>query len=373
MNFQPGTLKNTPQDICLIRTDASEKIGMGHFYRCLALSALMEKYGFLPCFVVKYITNSIPSILNDRQIRYIVMPEHTSWDKEIKILEGHFRERPAAVLLDMSHSLTFSDLDGFSGYTKALRRVSPVSLLIDGFKTSALIEQVEMDVDIVVTPYYCAETLLPNSEKGFLHLAGHEYMVFPPEYTYARDLKRKIGDNAEKVLVTFGGSDPYGITMLALQGLNLIRDRVLDLHVVIGPNYNSNLRRSIGQIIHCLPHKITVIESPSSLAESVTWCDLAISASGLTKYELALTGTPAILISIDREHSEINNIFDKAGTSLHLGAYFNLTAEKVKDAVMSILNSKQYREGMSYNGLHLMGMDGADSILINMRRLCDEK
>ena len=366
-------MKNTPQDICLIRTDASEKTGMGHFYRCLALSDLMEKYGFLPCFAVKYITDSIPSILSEKQIRYITMPAHTSWDKEIEILEEYFQERPAAVLLDLSHSLTFSHLDGFSDYTKALRKVSPVSLLIDGFKTSALIEQVEMDVDIVVTPYYCAETLLPNSETGLLRLAGHKYMVFPPEYAYARDLNRKIADNPDKVLVTFGGSDPYGITTLALRGLDLIRDRVLDIHVVIGPNYAPEFRNEIREIIHSFSHNITVIESPPSLAESMTWCDLAISASGLTKYELALTGTPAILISIDREHAEINNIFDKAGTSLHLGRYSNLTAEKMKDAVLSVLNSKQQREEISYNGLHLMGMDGADSILINMRRLCDER
>ena len=198
----PKTCKGISNDLCLIRTDASEKTGMGHFYRCLALSPSMEKYGFLPYFAVKYITDAIPSILNDRQIPYILIPEKTVWDEEVEIIIKNLQARPTTTILDMAHYHTFSDINGFSGYTKALRKISSVIALIDGFKTTALIDKVEMDIDMVITPYYCAEKFSPNKEKCFLHLVGHEYTIFSSEYARARNPKRKIADQAKKVLVT---------------------------------------------------------------------------------------------------------------------------------------------------------------------------
>ena len=93
------------------------------------------------------------------------------------------------------------------------------------------------------------------------------------------------------------------------------------------------------------------------------WCDLAVSTSGLTKYELAATGTPAILLSHDSAHAQNNRPFAALGTALDLGEAAGLSTATLAEALGVLLNDAARREEMSRRGRAAVDGAGAARII----------
>lgn len=51
----------------------------------------------------------------------------------------------------------------------------------------------------------------------------------------------------------------------------------------------------------------------------------AVSSSGLTKYELAMMGTPSLQISFSEQYAYINQYFVCYGSARHLGVFDKVT------------------------------------------------
>jgi spore coat polysaccharide biosynthesis predicted glycosyltransferase SpsG len=94
------------------------------------------------------------------------------------------------------------------------------------------------------------------------------------------------------------------------------------------------------------------------------WCDLAIAASGLTKYELAATATPALLFSIDAFHHESNRSFAATETAIDLGTH--VTAGKIADEVAQLLRDPKLRTKLSTNGRQTIDGHGVQRLLIEL-------
>ena len=77
---------------------------------------------------------------------------------------------------------------------------------------------------------------------------------------------------------------------------------------MLGPLIDVALADSVRDACNASHHNYEVVVSPPDLLEYMRWCDVAIATSGLTKYELAASGTPAIIFSIDNEHHEAKGI-----------------------------------------------------------------
>jgi UDP-2,4-diacetamido-2,4,6-trideoxy-beta-L-altropyranose hydrolase len=356
---------------CFLRTDADEITGFGHFSRCSALARKMGAFDFQPVFVVKHCADTILSTLDQSCIPFIMIPRNASWEEEAQFLAEAAQGSSTAIILDISHSYTLGDMEGIGAYTKRLSDIFRVVVLLDGLARGALITLAAPEADLVVTPYCGARNLSPNGERGFHHLTGPGFMVFQNEYTEVRNNNRPIAGSGRKVLVTFGGSDPQSITLLALQALSMITEMELEIRVVIGPAFKDRLKSDIKKAAEGIIHKVTFRSSPATLAREMVWCDLAISSTGLTKYELALTGTPAVFLSIDEEHHFVNREFNNAHTGVDLGLYTRLTPDDVKTAVLALLDDAALRYTMSRNGLNLVDLHGAEQILSQIRRLYD--
>jgi len=167
---------------------------------------------------------------------------------------------------------------------------------------------------------------------------------------------RKI---ANRIFLTCGGSDPTHLTIKILAGLELLQTPV-EVQVAIGPLFSQALIRAIHAAAISPTHKIELLHAPDELVESMLWCDLAVSTSGLTKYELAATGTPSILVSIDSFHERANRPFAKKGSAYSLG--FKFTKEKLAKEVELLLENHQKRAAMTKIGTSLVDGGGTGRI-----------
>lgn len=110
-----------------------------------------------------------------------------------------------------------------------------------------------------------------------------------------------------RVLVTFGGEDPAGLTEKTVRAL--VRHRLLEpgaLTAVKGP-----LFRQLS-----VPEGVSVLESPRDLRERLAEFDLVITSFGITAYEAVAAGTPIVLINPGALHRRLSRRsgFPEAGT-----------------------------------------------------------
>jgi len=353
--------------LLVFRTDASETTGMGHFFRCLSLAKYALKADEEVHFVFKDVSENVSLILADYGISADVIDPQTTWEQEIRFLQANIKKKSKIFILDIAHYKTFSELQGIGEYTTSLRNEGFLAV-IDGFKRTSFIDnEFFLDLDMLIAPYLDAKVKKESVREGINYLMGTEYMVFQEEYeTYSKN-QCLIPASASKILITFGGSDPFEITVKAINALQKINVCSLEVVVVVGPGFSSSLKKMIHKLTQINSHSWNVIYSPPTLASWMDWCDLAIGTTGLTKYELALMGVPSVFLSIDLDHAEMNKDFEQTKTGLHLGVHNEVTAHQLSISVQTLLDNQSERKQMSRNGLKLLDCNGSERILNALR------
>ena len=350
-----------------VRVDADARIGMGHLVRC---RTLIESLAGEP-FAVTLATKRLPARYNwpaaDDGIVHLVIPPDLDWTAEAGFLAGQ-AESFDAVILDISNRYAFQAPDDVGAFIQRVRECSKI-VLFDGLGNDALLQKISVPVDILVTPY-AGSTPAPfvGAVDGFIHLSGPAYYLFSPAYLECRGRKPTIRQDARRVLLTFGGTDPRGLTTKAIAALNGIDDRQLNVRVIIGPAFSRSTREQVEAEIRQSRHIFQVEIAPDSLAGAMQWADLAVASTGLTKYELALCGTPSIQMSIDTKHAEVNQAFAATGAARDLGVCDAVSPEMLRDGVLSVLDDRQSRQAMSRRGQRLVDGGGNRRFLAVLRR-----
>ena len=98
--------------------------------------------------------------------------------------------------------------------------------------------------------------------------------------------QRRIAETAQRILVTFGGTDPANLASRfsrVLAGLDLD----LEIRVIVGP----------GAEAVEMPAGISVATDITSMAAEMVGADLVVTSAGRTVYEAALCGTPVVALA----------------------------------------------------------------------------
>jgi len=158
---------------------------------------------------------------------------------------------------------------------------------------------------------YLIDSLPADKNRSHPNLSCLSFLDLPPE-----GLRRKNGlvYPFRKILITFGGEDPAGLTLSLLRAVARSRPffdclgcAETVLTVVVGPAFSQETREvldnpeSIGQ--H-LP-EIRILLSPEKLKETLHQHDLVITSFGLTCFESLAAGVPVILFNPSRYHRDL--------------------------------------------------------------------
>jgi spore coat polysaccharide biosynthesis protein SpsF len=155
------------------------------------------------------------------------------------------------------------------------------------------------------------------------------------------------------LLVTMGGSDPFGLTLRAARALALL-DPVFRARFVIGPGMAD--RTAVARQVVALHRNFETIEGADDLATEIAGADLALTAFGVTAYELAAQGVPAVYLGLSADHAESASAFERAGMGLSLGVADDVADETIARTVWKTLNDAPRLREMRAAGL--MTIDG---------------
>ena len=180
---------------------------------------------------------------------------------------------------------------------------------------------------------------------------------------------RKAGGRLS-LLVTMGGSDPFGLTLRCARALALL-DPVFRARFVIGPGMAE--RSAVARQVVKLNRNFETIEGADDLGPEIARADLALTAFGVTAYELAAQGTPALYLCLDEDHAASAGAFEAAHMGASLGIAADATDETIARAVSRLLNDAGRRRDMRAAGLMTIDGNGPARIAADLARALEAR
>ncbi|MGR9073098.1 MAG: PseG/SpsG family protein [Gammaproteobacteria bacterium] len=181
-------------------------------------------------------------------------------------------------------------------------------------------------------------------------LTGLEYLILPQEISRFRRLRTSLG----KLVVSLGGSDTHGITVRALSWLE---DQKRSATVLLGPGFvhKKELEKFASSRFFKFKRKVP------SLAAEFSNHEFAVTGGGLTAFEAAAAGLPALTVANEVHEIGYCRYLDTKGCSKFAGFR--------EEAEFGLLNQDLDMESMSRSGIEQIKLSGADNLCRLLIRL----
>jgi len=318
----------------LIRCDASARVGYGHLVRCLALAEAMRDSGRWE--VIFAITEDQGGVEVARSRGFVVEHLRANMGQEVdSTSEGRWLS-----LLTERHSASLVVLDIRTGLSpKAL-----LTLQLRGIKVALIDDGSErrLRADIAFYPPVPQIAQLDWSMfEGQMHV-GWNWIVMQPAFAAERTRRplRRSSIHTPKVLITMGGSDPAGVTLSVLRVIDSLT-HTFEATIVLGKAFMH--QPALDDLLAAARRQYRVLRDPASMAEVMAESDLAIASFGVTAYELAVMGVPAIHLCLTDDHAQSASAMADAGASVNLGVYTNVAPARLRAALSEWLENSSAR------------------------------
>lgn len=328
----------------LIRCDGSHALGLGHVSRCLALAdELRISHGRRVTFAMRDPASAGAAAVWARGYDIDASPddgnaEYGSW------LRSLARSRGArAVVVDVRNALSRAALD-------SCRLDGTLVVTIDDATDRRLASDLAF-----YPPVPQVEELDWSGFRGQLHV-GWDWVILRREF--ARDAARDDGDASPStdILVTMGGSDPEGMTEFAMAALDEVEPPVA-IRIVVGPAFIR--AEELIDVIARSHHSVQVSCAPAEMAPLMRANRLAVCSFGVSAYELAACGVPAVHVCLTPDHARSSSAFEREAIARTAGVWGRLTRQQIAAAVMELLGSAEKRRAMSTRARELVDGRGA--------------
>lgn len=338
--------------IIYIRTDANETIGTGHIIRCLSIAEAVQRGGGKAVFLV---ADSSSECLV-RQQGFDVVCLHSKWDdleQELEPLTDFIRKKPADVLLVDSYYVT-------SHYLERLGEATRLAYLDD---LDAFPYPVDLLIRYAIYSKKSGDIAYPHSLEG---------CAYAPLRSQFRGLPRRIvSEQARRILVLTGGTDPYHVALGAAECLiSSEKYQGLQFDIVCG-RYNPDYQRLWGL---ALGHsQLSIHYNTTCMAKLMQEADLAITAGGTAVYELCACGTPSVCYILADNQIQNARSLAREGLMLYGG---DVRREGWQEGLLQeldrLLSDGKLRRKMAAGMQKLVDGRGADRIAEALQRLSDE-
>ncbi len=333
-----------PGGLALIRCDGGGKFGYGHVKRMVALArALRDREGIGSLFALN---GSEDAALPIRRAGFEVAMLHGAPDLQTLIDANS----PDLLLLDGREGPSRAELE------KLKRGVAVTAVIDDG-------DARRLAADYAYYPPVPGALALDWTGSHALPRIGWEWALLGLNPNAAPNGNGRALAARPTVLVAMGGSDPHGLTLRIAKALASL-DSAFRIRFVIGTGMKDASK--VAQGLVALKKNYETVEGAEDLATEYAGADVALCAFGVTAYELAASGVPAIYLGISPEHARSATAFAEAGMGFSLGEASSVSDADIARTVLWLLNKPVARREMRNAGLSLMDGQGAVRIAADL-------
>ena len=312
-----------------IRADANNHIGIGHIMRCISLAQSWSKKGGKVTFISGSKIDKVNRLISKEGFDLINIDK--TFPNPSDIIDT------LEIINNLSKTNCWVVTDGYHfspKYHKHIRRNGNKLLVIDDvgkykYKHANIILNQEPN------DYFFRDKYSKNS----ILLLGTEFILIRNEFLNYNKIK-SISNKCKNILISIGGTDPNRVTTKILDSLKNSKHN-LNFKIMLG--LNNKQFDDIRLICSKFSKSIEILEYSENMPEAMEWADLAITNGGTTTWELAYMGTPFITIAVADNQINTTNIIDVFKIGKSLGWHLNISTEKYKNTIESLIASDHMR------------------------------
>jgi len=349
----------------LFRCDASPQIGLGHIVRFLALAD--ELHEFHNCHIYFAMRTGPLGIqmVEGKGYKVFVSQEcEQSFDYKEWLNECVRNVEAQAIILDVRDGLLRTIVD-------ELRNKGVLIVTIDDPEDKCL------SADLAFYPPVPQVKRIDwTGFTGKLY-AGWEWVILRKEFAHAANHKSSLlhspssahpalssKSNAQcpkipRILVAMGGSDPQSMTIKVMKALEMLEE---DFKVVVVLGAGFQHKAELDNLLSGCKHHFDLQEDVTNMAELMSQSDLAVTSFGVTAYELAAMGIPAIYLCLTDDHAESASVFHSHGMGVSSGAHSCLNRDELAKHISQLMNDNFRRAKMRENAFSKIDGLGAKRI-----------
>ena len=275
--------------------DASSKIGLGHWSRCINISKILNKKSY---FFSRYYPSEYKRLKN---INLVKIKKNRFCIKELR--DKIIKYKIKIMIID-NYSFNFILQKNIKKYVKRL-------IVVDDYIDK------KYCCDLILNYSFLDkkdEAIIKKKNPKVIFALGPKYLPLHPKFFELRK-KVKIRKNIEKILIFFGGSDSINMTEKLLILSKFFKD--IKFTIILG-GLNKKKTRIIKKIKNYRNIKIYCGIKNEKVANLIFRNDLAIGAGGVNLFERIYLGLPSIVIDVDKnQYTNIKNS-KKRGLINHL-------------------------------------------------------
>jgi UDP-2,4-diacetamido-2,4,6-trideoxy-beta-L-altropyranose hydrolase len=344
----------------VFRVDASYRIGSGHVNRCLSLARVLGNNGVQSSFVCRHLPDVLAARIRSRghglirlptvQVRdaneaadRYVGPLEATQEEDAQQTKAALRGRRCDWMIIDHYSLDFR-------WEEALREIATTVMVIDDLADR------RHDCDLLLDQNYYAdlnsryESLLPAQSDSLL---GPGYALLDPQFAAARASTVPAQD---RLFVSVGASDPFGICVKAIDSLHRFVPRSLGAEVVAGSDAaaGNDARKASSGL-----HDVTVYGYIDDIASVMARCTLALGAGGSSTWERCAIGLPSVVIITADNQRKMAVDLAQTGVIEVLGEGKDVSAGAIHAALAELRGDPSRRSRMRRHAMDLVDGEGA--------------
>ena len=324
-----------------VRADGSPRLGSGHLVRCLALAQALRRDGAEVAFICRRDPGSLAGMVAAAGFAVHPLPPQEPFDEQADATAT------AAVLATGCDWLVVDHYRLGAPWQRTMRRHAGRILVIDDLADR------DFDCDLLLNPNLPDD---PSRYAGRLPsacrlLLGPRHALLRDEFLAARRGCRPRNGRVARLLVCFGGSDPDGAGLLALEALRRLASagRLGGLQVeVVAGSANPSMEQ-LRQATAALPNSRFHAAS-EQMAALMAAADLAIGGGGGMLWERAFLGLPALVVVLAENQRLASEAAAGQGLVANLGPLRGLDAIAVAAALEALLQAPERLAAMSQRG-----------------------
>lgn len=311
----------------LIVTEANERVASGHLFECIVCADYFQSHGLSADLMVN---KDMPS-----QFRQRITNGYLTYQSDIQ-------KEPDYLISCINrnfYQIVIFNLRAIKNeFLKNIKKKTDAYLIcIDEFGNRRL------EADIIINPMI-DETYWNYDTNAKLY-CGEQYLVLPLDLQEYHQKQKNIKKNIETVTVSMGGVDCRNTTLKLAEWLPQIAGDI-DMNIVLGGGY---LHKDKLENVIADNDKVHIYQNISYLSRLFFESDLAICAGGNTLHELAVIGTPAIVVPSMPHEVKNGEAYQRKGFSLCGNNSLLFEKGELKE-LYQIVKEETVRKEMSYHG-----------------------
>lgn len=350
----------------VFRVDASQKIGFGHYKRCLALAKELCLKGVGCTFV----SRDVSPQASDELHRHGIGLQNL---KPVSQLPSRYRE---------DNWLGISpEIDGVES-AEFVSALQPAWLVCDNYSIDATWEEKVKSlcqicvIDDLADRHHIADVLVDSAPAGSARrqkygqlapyaklLLGPKFAMLDSSFVLAENVSRQrnitpVTGFIRRILVYFGGGCH---TSLFKTVADVLAAQNYDFEVFFVPGDDEETKEYLRAMIP-LHQRWHVLNEQPSLAVLMQQCDLALGSLGSATWERCFMGLPSITVSIaDNQRTNAEAVVAN-GCSIYLGFAADVSFDAWLSAIEKIVEDKDILSGMTSRCVKLVDGRGASRV-----------